>query len=128
MNFLVPRIPDRDHLRRELRRAVLDLGSTEDSSPEGGPSTSKSEDESATEDATPSVDETYPLLKDFGIDTDLSKKDNANYIMDLAGECFNLQATYDNDSKTLNRYRRRRQEKITYTISLIHQKKEESFT
>ena len=74
MNFLVPRILDHDHLRRELRRAVLDLGSTEDSSPEGGPSTSKSEDESATEDATPSVDEKYPLLKDLGIDTIFRKK------------------------------------------------------
>ena len=114
------RIPDLDHLRRKLRRAVLGLGSTEDSSSEGEPSTSESEDESATEDATPLVDAKYPILNDLGIDTDLSNKDNANFIMDLVGECFDLQATYYNDYKTLNPYRRQRQEKITYMYNLIN--------
>ena len=87
----MPRIPDLDHLRRVLKRVVLGLGSAEDCSSEGEPSTSESEDESATEDATPPVDGKYPILNDLGINTDLSNKDNANFIMDLVGECFDLQ-------------------------------------
>ena len=101
-----------------LKRVVLGLGSAEDSSPTRELSTSKSDDDSAMEDATWSVDEKYPILKDLGIDTDLSKTDNANFIMDFVGECFDLQATYDENNKTLNRYCQRCQEKITYTISL----------
>ena len=78
----MPRIPDLDHLRRKLKRAVQALGSAEDSSPAGELSTSESEDDSAREDATWSVDQKYPILKDLGIDTDLSKTKNTNFIMD----------------------------------------------
>ena len=84
----MPRISDLDHLRRVLKRSILGLGTAEDSRPEEEPPSSESENDIASDDTIRSGDDKYPLLKQFGIATDLLVKENDNLLMDLVGECF----------------------------------------
>jgi len=61
----------------------------------------------------------YCILKQLGINLDLSIDQNKSFINALVGECFALQREYNPGQKATNEYRRPTQNTNTHTISVL---------
>ncbi len=88
-----------------------------------------------TETSSPSVadadEETkieFPILTKLGVDLDISEKWNADYVKDLIGECFALQAKYlSKKTKATHQFRPHKSAKTVYTVSLSDHTTENAF-